>query len=154
MSLKPVKTITHHPDETERLGASLAKSLRPGDVIALYGTLGSGKTTFVRGLAKALGMTQPVRSPTFTLIHEYPLPNQLGRLFHIDLYRLESPEDVFRLGLEELIPTGITVIEWADRAHGLLPDERTEVHFEVIQDQERAVTMTRKPPPIPSPSSP
>lgn len=150
MSRKPVKTVTHHPNETEQLGVDLAKNLRPGDVVALYGHLGSGKTTFVRGLAKALGIAQPVRSPTFTLIYEYPLPDELGRLFHIDLYRLENPEDVLQLGLEELIPAGITVIEWADRAIGLLPDERTEVHFEVLQDQERSITITHKSAPIPS----
>lgn len=150
MSRKPVKTVTHHPNETEQLGVDLAKNLRPGDVVALYGDLGSGKTTFVRGLAQALGITQPIRSPTFTLIHEYPLPGELGRLFHIDLYRLENPDDVFQLGLEELIPAGITVIEWADRASSLLPDERTEVHFEILQDQERSVTITHQPASIPS----
>lgn len=139
MSLKPVKTVTRSPEETERSGAALAGKLQRGDVLALYGPLGSGKTTFVRGLARGLGIPQPVRSPTFTLIHEYPLPDEHERLFHIDLYRLENLQEVLELGLEELFPNGITVIEWADRAPGLLPDSRIEVHFELLEDDERTI---------------
>jgi len=139
MSIKPVKTVTRSPEETERAGAALAGRLQRGDMLALYGALGSGKTTFVRGLARGLGISQPVRSPTFTLIHEYPLPSEHGRLFHIDLYRLENPEEVLQLGLEELFPNGITVIEWADRAPSLLPDNRIEVHFGILQGDERTI---------------
>jgi tRNA threonylcarbamoyladenosine biosynthesis protein TsaE len=143
MNPEPVQVETHSPEETERLGATLAEKLQQGDVLALYGTLGSGKTTFVRGLARELGITEPIRSPTFTLIHEYPLPDQRARLYHIDLYRLENPEQVHELGLEELFPKGITVIEWADRAPNLLPDDRIEIHFEVSEGDTRQIMLSK-----------
>lgn len=145
MNPEPVQIETYSPEETMRLGAALAEKLQQGDVVALYGTLGSGKTTFVRGLARELGITQPVRSPTFTLIHEYPLPVLRTCLYHIDLYRLENPERVQELGLEELFPKGITVIEWADRAPNLLPGERIEIHFEVLEGDARQITLSKHP---------
>ena len=99
------------PDETERLGESLSPLLAAGDVVALMGPLGAGKTRFVAGLARGLGYAARVRSPTFTLLHEYsgPLP-----LFHSDLYRLET-RDVSGLGLEEALDRGPLVVEWAER---------------------------------------
>ena len=110
---------THSPEETWALAAALADELGPGTVMALHGDLGAGKTCFVQGLAAALGIDEPITSPTYTLIGEYE-----GRLplHHIDLYRLSGPEEALGLGLEEYFDAnGITAIEWAERAEGLLP---------------------------------
>ncbi|MBW7909130.1 MAG: tRNA (adenosine(37)-N6)-threonylcarbamoyltransferase complex ATPase subunit type 1 TsaE [Kiritimatiellae bacterium] len=105
--------------ETRSAAAALKPRLKPGVVLALHGDLGAGKTCFVQGLADALGCAEPVTSPTFTLLHEYPgdLP-----LFHADLYRMDSADEVQRAGiLEYLDAGGVLAIEWADRAAALLP---------------------------------
>jgi tRNA threonylcarbamoyladenosine biosynthesis protein TsaE len=99
--------------ETAAAGEQLAQALGPGDVVLLSGELGAGKTAFVRGLARALGVSQEeVTSPTFTLVHEYRAPGIV--LFHVDLYRL-SPPEVDDLGLDEMMGEGILAIEWPDR---------------------------------------
>jgi tRNA threonylcarbamoyladenosine biosynthesis protein TsaE len=119
---------TNSPEETWALAAELANELAPGTVIALHGDLGSGKTCLVQGLAAALGIDEPVTSPTYTLIGEYQ-----GRLplHHIDLYRLSGPEEAVGLGLEEYFDAdGITAIEWAERAEGLLPPDLLHIRIE------------------------
>ncbi len=114
--------------ETEAIGETLGKILTPPFVISLYGELGSGKTTFVRGIARGLGIDK-VRSPTFTLINRYE-----GRcvLYHIDLYRIAEEEEVFHLGLTEILEdqNAIIVIEWADKGFAYLPDERLDISFD------------------------
>jgi tRNA threonylcarbamoyladenosine biosynthesis protein TsaE len=118
------------PEETRRWGAALGRLLRPGDLIALHGDLGAGKTTLTQGIAAGMGIRDEVTSPTFTLLHEYrgPLP-----LFHLDPYRLERPGDVYDLGFEEYLERGgVTVIEWADRLEGVLPAERLALAIEII----------------------
>ena len=120
---------THSPEETWQLASELANSLLPGTVIALHGDLGAGKTCFIQGLAVALKIHEPVTSPTYTLICEYQgkLP-----LYHIDLYRLSGPEEVLGLGLEEYFESdGLTAIEWAERAEGLLPPDLLHIRIEV-----------------------
>lgn len=108
---------THSPDETRAAGKTFARRLKAGDVVLLEGSLGSGKTLFVQGVAEELGAALPATSPSFTLLHEYPLPD--GNIMrHLDLYRLSDPAvDLDRIGLSELLndPRAITVIEWADR---------------------------------------
>ncbi len=119
---------THSPEETWELAAELAGELGPGTVIALHGDLGAGKTCFVQGYAAALGIDEPVTSPTYTLIGEYE-----GRLplHHIDLYRLSGPVEALGLGLEEYFDVnGITAIEWAERAEGLLPPDLLHIQIE------------------------
>ena len=114
--------------ETEALGERLAARLRVGDVVALYGDLGAGKTTFVRGLARGLGSEDPVSSPTFVLMHVYE-----GRLplYHFDAWRLSGPEDLAAVGAEEYLEgDGVAVVEWSERAEGLFPSQRLEVHLE------------------------
>lgn len=107
---------------------------RSGAVIALYGDLGAGKTTFVQALAAALGVTRPVTSPTFTLICEHPLPSG-GMLVHMDLYRLEKGADLDAIGLEDYIRSGaIVAIEWAERAEGSLPTDT--IHMRIGIDPE------------------
>lgn len=96
-------------EATMRLGADLAAELLPGDVVLLHGPLGAGKTTLVRGALRALGWTGPVRSPTFNLVSEYPVAPPV---VHVDLYRLEGPED---LGLEERAEGAVTFVEWPER---------------------------------------
>lgn len=126
---------TNSPEETWSLAAELADELGPGTVIALHGDLGAGKTCFIQGYAAALGIDEPITSPTYTLIGEYE-----GRLplHHIDLYRLAGPEEALGLGLEEYFDVnGITAIEWAERAEGLLPPDM--LHIQITADDHTAV---------------
>src|SRR5262245_45679886 len=108
------------PEETREFGAQLGKSAQPGMVIGLIGDLGAGKTQFVRGFARGLGITERVHSPTFTLVNEY----RSGRIpcFHLDLYRLESAEQILSANLEDYFHPheGVTVVEWFDRAQTFL----------------------------------
>lgn len=128
------------PDEaaTERLGAALARRLRPRDVIALQGGLGVGKTTLARAILRAASDDPNliVPSPTFTLVEVYD--TRRGTFWHFDLYRLESPEQVFELGWEEARADGIALIEWAERLGRLLPDERLMVTLAIEGDGRRA----------------
>jgi tRNA threonylcarbamoyladenosine biosynthesis protein TsaE len=123
-------------DETEAAGERLARQLRGGDVVLLYGNLGAGKTAFVRGLARGVGApVEEVSSPTFTLVQEYA-----GRipLYHVDLYRLE-PREVDDLGLEDLIAgDGIVAIEWAERWHGR-PEDAIEVRLTDAGEDRRTI---------------
>lgn len=126
---------THSAEETERLGERLGKALEPGDVVALFGDLGAGKTTLTRGIAAGLGVEADVHSPTFTLVHEHP-----GRvpLYHVDLYRLEREEEVADIGIEEYVHgDGVTVIEWADRMKSLLPEDRLDITMRIAGEAER-----------------
>ncbi|MDD4716108.1 MAG: tRNA (adenosine(37)-N6)-threonylcarbamoyltransferase complex ATPase subunit type 1 TsaE [Oscillospiraceae bacterium] len=109
-----MKVLSHNEAETEALGVFLGKRLSPGAVVACYGGLGVGKTAFIRGLARGLGIEEPVTSPTFTLVNEY-----MGRLplFHFDLYRLSGPEDLFGIGWEDYLDRGgVCAVEWSERA--------------------------------------
>lgn len=116
------------PDEaaTAALAARLGAALGPGDVVALWGGLGSGKTALVRALVRAqLGPAAEVPSPTFTLLQTYDLP--VGTLWHFDLYRIESPDEVVELGWDEARAGGIAMVEWPDRLGSLLPGDRLDV---------------------------
>jgi tRNA threonylcarbamoyladenosine biosynthesis protein TsaE len=140
----PSVTLTENERGTEAVGERLAPSLRAGDVVLLSGPLGAGKTAFVRGLARGLGVGAiEVSSPTFTLIHEY----RGGRLtlFHVDLYRLTSA-DADDLGLQELgVDDGVLAIEWAERLARPVPDS-IAVHLEPVEGEpetRRRITMAR-----------
>jgi len=128
------------PDEaaTERLGAALAKRLRPRDVVALQGGLGVGKTTLARAILRAASGDPAliVPSPTFTLVEIYDTP--AGVFWHFDLYRLEEPEQVFELGWEEARADGMALVEWAERLGALLPRERLTVTLAMEGDGRRA----------------
>lgn len=109
-------------NEAIAFGRELAASLRPGDVVALVGGLGAGKTHVTKGLAAGLGYPGEVTSPTFTLVHEYTAPAMRLPMFHFDFYRLESPEEVLALGWDDYLDVGgICVVEWADLFPELLP---------------------------------
>ena len=115
----------------------LGSLLTPGSVVALTGPLGSGKTTFVKGIARSLGITEDITSPTFTIISEYE-----GRLplFHMDLYRISGEEELEDTGGVELMSgNGISVIEWAENAEETLPEDTIHVTFEIIGGEERKI---------------
>ena len=134
--------VTRSPDGTRDYAAELAASLPAGTVLALTGDLGSGKTCFVQGLAAGLGVTAAVTSPTFTLINEYR--GQLP-LYHIDLYRIQDPDELLSLDLEHYLePDGVTAIEWAERAGDLLPGTAVHIHFEALAEPDhRQITVER-----------
>ena len=113
--------LSHSPEETEQLGEQLGRTLRPGSVVAYRGDLGMGKTAFTRGLARGLGCTCRVTSPTFTIVNEYSgaLP-----LFHFDMYRLDSSDDLFDIGWEDYLSRGgVCAVEWSERVEDALPDD-------------------------------
>ncbi len=127
---------TSSPEETEAVAARLAAALAPGDVVTISGELGAGKTTFVRGACRALGVTEPVTSPTFVLVHNYA-----GRLpiVHLDVYRLDHLQEVVDLGLAEMLDEGgVALIEWGDMAAPSLPADFLEVRIDYGEaDDER-----------------
>ena len=133
--------ITRSAEETQAAGERLARTLRPGDVVALRGELGAGKTCFVQGLARGLSARTWPTSPTFVLINEYrgDLP-----IHHVDAYRTAGPAELIDVGLLELIDgDGVTVIEWAERVAGLLPDRTIHVGIAGVGDEERTITVRR-----------
>src|SRR5580698_10508236 len=134
--------ISHSPADTEALGEQFGRAARTGWVIALSGDLGAGKTQFVKGLARGLGISMRVHSPTFTLVNEYG--GGRLKLFHLDLYRLETREQILSAGIEEFLkPDGVSVIEWAER---LLRENSVaelknllRVRIEIISHTERKI---------------
>lgn len=129
---------TASAEETQGRGAQLAHFLRGGDVLALSGDLGTGKTAFTQGLARGLGITRPVTSPTFILVNQYPLPGG-PILQHVDCYRLaNAPLEMWDVGLADLLAgDDIVVIEWAERVPELLPADYLEVRFTYLDDSRR-----------------
>jgi tRNA threonylcarbamoyladenosine biosynthesis protein TsaE len=131
--------ISNSPGETESFGQQYAGTVKPGDVIALVGELGSGKTQFVKGLAAAIGVTTPATSPTFTLLHEY----SGGRVpvYHFDFFRVGNRQDAARLGLDDyFFGDGLSVVEWADRFPDLIPETACWISFETKSETQRAIT--------------
>jgi tRNA threonylcarbamoyladenosine biosynthesis protein TsaE len=130
------------PEQTAAIARDLARTLPRGAVLALIGPLGAGKTAFVKGLALGLGVPpRETVSPTFTLIHEHPGPVPL---FHADLYRLDSPDEVAELGLDDYAERGgVLAVEWAERAAGLLPRDTITVRIDVQGPRERRITIER-----------
>jgi len=120
--------------ETWRVAASVAGLLPSGGVVALSGELGAGKTTFVQGLAQALGIRRPVTSPTFTLVSEYAGSGR-RKLVHMDLYRLRTPDDLLAIGFAEYLESGAVVaIEWSERAGDLIPADAVRVELRTTRD--------------------
>lgn len=134
---------TRTPDQTRDVAATIAGALRPGDVVALTGELGAGKTCFVQGAARALGVEQRVTSPTFVLRREYA-----GRVpvVHLDVYRLDTLGDVVDIGFEEIFDARVvTLIEWADAMSPLLPADHLEVELRVEVDADEARRVVLRP---------
>jgi len=131
--------ISHSEAQTCRLGMRLGELLAKGDIIALQGELGSGKTRWVQGVGQGLQVDQRVTSPTFTLVNEYP-----GRLilYHIDLYRIDHTAEALAFGLEDyLYGDGVCLIEWAERVSEVLPPDRLWITFNYLDDTKRRITM-------------
>ncbi|MBI2154470.1 MAG: tRNA (adenosine(37)-N6)-threonylcarbamoyltransferase complex ATPase subunit type 1 TsaE [Candidatus Rokubacteria bacterium] len=127
------------PEETQRLGEALGRRLKAGDVVATIGELGAGKTCFLQGLARGLGVTETATSPTFVLINQYR-----GRLpvYHVDAFRTTSLAELLDLGLEELFyGEGVTVVEWADKLLPLLPPHAVTVRISGLGDEPREIVI-------------
>ena len=120
---------SNSPKETENIAKAFSKELKAGDVICLNGDLGTGKTAFVQGLVKALGYTEPISSPTFTIINCYEgadLP-----IYHFDVYRIEDPDEMYEIGYEEYVyGDGISLVEWSEKIKDILPCDRYEITIE------------------------
>ena len=131
---------TNSPAETEAVGAALSAHLTPGTVIAYRGDLGAGKTAFTRGLARGLGILDPVTSPTYTIVNEY-LGGKLP-LFHFDMYRLRSADELFDIGWDDYLERGgICAVEWSENVEDALEDPIT-VTIEKRSETERRITIT------------
>lgn len=127
--------ISHSAEETVRIGEKIAKKLKKGSIVALYGEFGAGKTVFVKGIAKALKCTEIVKSPGFVFVHKY---KGIFPLYHIDLYRVNSVEDIINLGIDEFFyKNGVCVIEWAEKAKKELPPKRIDVKFKILNKKSR-----------------
>jgi tRNA threonylcarbamoyladenosine biosynthesis protein TsaE len=148
-----LEIISYSAQQTQHLGEELAELLQGGELLLLEGQLGTGKTTFTQGLARGLGITTIVSSPTFTLLKEYTgqayqraSKGQQGScvrpaLYHFDLYRLEEPEEILDLGFEEYFyNSGVSVVEWADKAGALWPPERLYIRLHVLNETQRSLT--------------
>jgi tRNA threonylcarbamoyladenosine biosynthesis protein TsaE len=134
---------TASEEETIALGERLAREFLPRQVVLLIGQLGAGKTTLAKGIVKGLGAADPeeVSSPTFTLIHEY---GRDGRVYHVDLYRLDEPRELATLGLEDLFEReAVVLIEWGERFPQILPAERTEIRIAVAEDDTRQIEVRK-----------
>ncbi|MBF0522698.1 MAG: tRNA (adenosine(37)-N6)-threonylcarbamoyltransferase complex ATPase subunit type 1 TsaE [Candidatus Omnitrophica bacterium] len=143
--MMPKQCISKDANETISLGEKMAKQLKPGDVLCLTGDLGSGKTTFVKGLARGLKLGEElVHSPTFTLMNVYEGKGKKS-LFHFDLYRVEKITEIFSLDYEEyLYGDGISVVEWAEKLGKLMPKTYWEIEFVHKGEQKRFITIQKR----------
>ena len=131
--------ITNSPVETEKVGEALGKVLKPGTILAYEGDLGAGKTAFTRGLARGLGATEPVTSPTYTIVNEY-LSGRMP-LFHFDMYRLSCADDLWDIGWEDYLDrNGVCAVEWSENVHEALEDPLM-VRIEKLDTDQRRITM-------------
>jgi tRNA threonylcarbamoyladenosine biosynthesis protein TsaE len=129
---------SRNTEETEALGESFAKSLSPGAVVALYGGLGAGKTAFVRGMARGLGISCRVSSPTFTIVNEYKGERELA---HFDMYRLNSADELFDIGWEDYLSRGaVCAVEWSENVQDAFFGDEIKVTIEKLSDNARKIT--------------
>ncbi|KKQ75108.1 MAG: hypothetical protein US96_C0017G0014 [Candidatus Woesebacteria bacterium GW2011_GWB1_38_5b] len=138
---------TYESKQTYNLGKNFSKDLKKGDVLLLYGDLGSGKTTFVQGLAKGLGVKDRILSPTFILHRRHDVAKRdFNLLNHIDLYRIEKPEDLKTLGLDEIFAdiSSITAVEWADRLKSFKVKKGYKIYFKYLGENKREITIDIK----------
>jgi tRNA threonylcarbamoyladenosine biosynthesis protein TsaE len=133
---KQFKTVSEQ--ETEEFAAKIASELKPGTVIALHGNLGAGKTVFSRGFARGLKITEPVSSPTYTIIQEYALDDG-GWFFHLDLYRIDNSASALAFGVDEYLedPNAYIIVEWPERIEDILPPDTLHISIEHAGDSER-----------------
>ena len=131
--------ISNSEQETEEIGARFAADLPAGSVVAMYGTLGAGKTAFVRGMARGMGIDAHVSSPTFTIVNEYTGPREL---IHFDMYRLSSPDELFDIGWEDYLSRGaVCAVEWSENVRDAFYGDEITVTIEKTGDTERRITI-------------
>jgi tRNA threonylcarbamoyladenosine biosynthesis protein TsaE len=143
-----MEVLTKTPQETQTIAANMAAQIISGEptdhapVIALEGELGAGKTTFVQGFTKSLGVGEAVKSPTFLLMKEYKLPER--SLFHIDCYRVRDAQELIPLEIMDILnnPKNIVLIEWSERIAEILPSDRITVHLDHVDEHTRRITIT------------
>lgn len=135
-----IKLITHSAEETISLGEKIGSLLKPGDIIAMSGTLAAGKTTITKGIAKALGVDDTITSPTFCLISEYE--GKKMPLFHMDVYRLDSVEDFINLGVDDMLfGEGVCIIEWSEKIKSELPKNTIWMNIMPEDDGSRIISL-------------
>ncbi len=130
------KLISTSEQQTESIGERLAHTLQGKEVIALFGGLGAGKTAFTRGLARGLGISDGVSSPTFALVHEYEGD---CLLYHFDMYRISSFDDLYSTGFFDYLENGVLVIEWSETIEAYLPEQRINIAIKPLSEQEREI---------------
>lgn len=135
-----IETLT--PSSTRKFGERIGRRLRPGDVVLLSGELGAGKTVLAQGIGRGLGVTDPIKSSSFVIMNEYE--GAEVRLYHADLYRLEDPEQVAELALDELAARGVLVVEWPERALAELPADYLLVRLEYASGRGRRIELEPK----------
>jgi tRNA threonylcarbamoyladenosine biosynthesis protein TsaE len=129
---------TNSAEETRDFGKEFSKKLKQGDVIALHGDLGSGKTQLVKGICKGLGVTQTVNSPTFIIVNEYS-SSAYPRIFHFDLYRMKTLDEILDLGFTDYLNNnGIVMIEWPEHVEDILPDNTIKIHIAHTDENENS----------------
>ncbi len=138
------KIISSAEKDTEAFACCLAQQLPLGTLVTLQGDLGAGKTVFARGFARGLGITEPVSSPTYTIVQEYNLP-QGGRLYHLDLYRISSAEAALAFGVDEFFDdaNAVKLVEWPERAGGLIPDDAVRITITHLSENEREISLEK-----------
>ena len=138
------KIISNSFEETEKAGFELAGELAKGSVVLLEGDLGAGKTVFTRGFARALGITEPVSSPTYTIVQEYPLPAG-GRLYHLDLYRISDVNAALNFGVDEFLddPNAFSLVEWPQRIAGIIPPDAVRVFIRHLGPEQREISVQK-----------
>ncbi|MBQ8135172.1 MAG: tRNA (adenosine(37)-N6)-threonylcarbamoyltransferase complex ATPase subunit type 1 TsaE [Clostridia bacterium] len=132
------KFITKSPEETESLAEQIAKTLEGTEMIAMFGDLGAGKTAFTRGLARGLGVDDGVSSPTFALVHEY---SGKYTVYHFDMYRVTSWDDLYTTGFFDYMDNGVMVIEWSENIVDFLPEKRINITIKHLSENEREITV-------------
>lgn len=136
------KYVLQNEEASRQFAISLAKKAKKGDIYFLYGELGAGKTFFVTHFCRELGVTEYVSSPSYVLLNEYDAKN--FTVFHLDLYRLGSAEEILELGITDFTDEGIIFVEWPQIAEELITQERVEVYFEIVEEHREVVLIDRR----------
>jgi tRNA threonylcarbamoyladenosine biosynthesis protein TsaE len=137
-----VEFVSHSADQTRRLGERLGRLLQPGHIVCLQGDLGAGKTCLAQGIGRGLGISSAITSPTFILVNQYQVPEASHRLYHVDLYRVETVAEARGIGLEDVFfGDDICVIEWAERVIELLPADRLWITLRYVDNTKRALQL-------------
>lgn len=141
--LKSQTVVTNSREASEAFGMSLARLLPPGSVVAMYGTLGAGKTVIARGFARGLGITEAVSSPTYTIVQEYDIPGTDRRFYHLDLYRIADEHAALGFGVDEFLcdPDAWTLLEWPVRIEKILPPEVITLTITPVDDETRSIRL-------------